>query len=131
MSSYECNNTGDPFHISASSLENFRKYKLFAQAKLFCEQEFNLIEIDDHNDVDSAEERQTKLTHDLTDLQLRLTKAEANKLFSSILQIVLSHHFQKQEITCLLEEPGQSCDFSAVRDTMYKYSKKAEEKFFS
>ena len=31
----------------------------------------------------------------------------------------------------MLEEPGQICNFSAVRDTMYKYSKKAEEKFFA
>jgi len=41
---------------------------------------------------------------------------------------VLSHHFQKQDIQKLSE--GCFIDFHLVRDTMYKYSKKAEERFF-
>lgn len=47
---------------------------------------------------------------------------------SSILSIVLSHHHQKADIKRIVE--GTSVDFKLVRDTMYKYSKKAEEKFF-
>lgn len=47
---------------------------------------------------------------------------------SSILSIVLSHHHQKSDIKRIVE--GTSVDFKLVRDTMYKYSKKAEEKFF-
>ena len=50
-------------------------------------------------------------------------------LVAGILSIVLSHHFQKQEIIRLIEDT--TVDFGIVRDTMYKYSKKAEDKFFS
>jgi hypothetical protein len=45
-----------------------------------------------------------------------------------VLSIVLSHHFQKDEIQKLIS--GTFIEFSKVRDTMYKYSKKAEDKFF-
>jgi hypothetical protein len=48
---------------------------------------------------------------------------------SAVLSIVLSHHFQKEDIKKIVN--GTSVDFSMVRDTMYKYSKKAEERFFS
>lgn len=48
---------------------------------------------------------------------------------SAILSIVLSHHFQKKDIKSMIE--GTSVDFILVRDSMYKYSKKAEERLFS
>ena len=48
---------------------------------------------------------------------------------SAILSIVLSHQFQKDDIKKMVS--GTSVDFLLVRDTMYKYSKKAEERFFS
>lgn len=48
---------------------------------------------------------------------------------SAILSIVLSHHFQKEDIKKMVK--GTSVDFQIVRDTMYKYSKKAEERFFT
>ena len=48
---------------------------------------------------------------------------------SGLLSIVLSHHFAKEDICRLIE--GTEINFTAIRDTMYKYSKKAEEKFFS
>lgn len=51
------------------------------------------------------------------------------QLTSNVLSVVLSHHFQKKDIRSLVE--GTSIDFGMVRDTMYKYSKKAEEKFFA
>jgi hypothetical protein len=47
---------------------------------------------------------------------------------SSVLSVVLSHHFQKQDILKITE--GSTVDFILVRDTMYKYSKKAEERFY-
>ena len=40
-----------------------------------------------------------------------------------ILSIVLSHHYQKEEVLSMVR--GTSVDFAKVRDTMYKYSKKA------
>ena len=45
-----------------------------------------------------------------------------------MLSVVLSHHFQKEEIKKLVI--NTQVEFSVIRDTMYKYSKKAEEKFF-
>lgn len=48
---------------------------------------------------------------------------------SAVLSIVLSHHFQKEDIKKMVA--GTSVDFQMVRDTMYKYSKKAEERFFT
>jgi hypothetical protein len=45
-----------------------------------------------------------------------------------VLSIVLSHHFQKSDIKKMTK--GTSVDFQLVRETMYKYSKKAEERFF-
>jgi len=48
---------------------------------------------------------------------------------SAVLSIVLSHHFQKEDIKKMVQ--GTSVDFQMVRDTMYKYSKKAEERFFT
>ena len=50
------------------------------------------------------------------------------KLTSCLLSIVLSHHFQKKDIKSMVK--GTDVDFMLVRDTMYKYSKKAEDKFF-
>ena len=48
---------------------------------------------------------------------------------SAILSIVLSHHFQKADILKMIE--GSSVNFQLVRDSMYKYSKKAEERLFT
>ena len=46
-----------------------------------------------------------------------------------ILSIVLSHHYQKEEVLSMVK--GTAVDFAKVRDTMYKYSKKVEERFFN
>ena len=45
----------------------------------------------------------------------------------------MSHHYQKPEIISLLQNgvSKEKLDFTIVRETMYKYSKKAEEKFWS
>lgn len=65
--------------------------------------------------------------------ELALGEKECLELWCGMLQIVLSHHFQKPEIINMLAnslQTKQACDFTTVRDTMYKYSKKAEDKFF-
>lgn len=50
------------------------------------------------------------------------------ELSSAFLSIVLSHHYQKDEINRIVARTN--VDFGMVRDTMHKYSKRAEEKFF-
>ena len=49
-------------------------------------------------------------------------------LSSGLLSIVLAHQYQKEEFKKVTD--GTPVDFATVRDTMYRYSKKAEEKFF-
>lgn len=63
-----------------------------------------------------------------SDVDTPMNFAQLMEFTSSILSIVLSHHHQKADIKRIVE--GTSVDFKLVRDTMYKYSKKAEEKFF-
>lgn len=58
-----------------------------------------------------------------------MSQKDLYKYVSSILSIVLSHHYQKEDILTMLKDTP--VDFSKVRDTMYKYSKKVEEKFFT
>jgi hypothetical protein len=84
---------------------NLRKQDLFEQALFFSKDLFGIDQV-------------TKLNAPLI---LEFT--------SSILMIVLSHHFQKRDIQSIIK--GTQVDFQLVRDTMYKYSKKAEEKFFN
>ena len=59
----------------------------------------------------------------------QMSQKDLYKYVSSILSIVLSHHYQKEDILTMLKDTP--VDFSKVRDTMYKYSKKVEEKFFT
>jgi hypothetical protein len=58
-----------------------------------------------------------------------MTAQELIKYTTSILSIVLSHHYQKEEILSMVKDTP--VDFSRVRNTMYKYSKKVEERFFA
>lgn len=67
----------------------------------------NLFGINAHNDLSS-------------ELLLEFT--------SCVLSIVLSHHYQKRDIKSMVN--GTQVDFQLVRETMYKYSKKAEDRFF-
>lgn len=83
---------------------NLRKQDLFEQALYFSH---NLFGINAHIEM-------------TPELLLELT--------SYVLSIVLSHHFQKKDIKGMVQ--GTQVDFQLVRDTMYKYSKKAEERFF-
>jgi len=83
---------------------NLRKQDLFEQALFFCHTMFNI------------EQGHT------------FSSAQLMEFTSCILSIVLSHHFQKKDIKSMVKDT--SVDFQLVRDTMYKYSKKAEERFF-
>jgi hypothetical protein len=106
--------------VSDSDLKNIkhnlRKQALFEQAYYFCEDLFNLSE--KTATADPAEE-----------LESPMNTTQILQFTSAILSIVLSHHFQKEDIKKMVQ--GTSVDFQMVRDTMYKYSKKAEERFFS
>jgi hypothetical protein len=44
--------------------------------------------------------------------------------------VVLSHRHNKEESITKKKEKCVDLDFTIVRDTMYKYSKKAQERFF-
>ncbi len=44
--------------------------------------------------------------------------------------VVLSHRHNKEESIHRSQSKKSDLDFSLVRDTMYKYSKKAQERFF-
>ena len=51
--------------------------------------------------------------------------------FTSMLSlVVLSHRHNKEESIHKQQTKKGELDFSLVRDTMYKYSKKAQERFF-
>jgi hypothetical protein len=83
---------------------NARKVELFDRAYKFCDDQFLI----------STEEP--------------MCQKDLFQYTSSILSIVLSHHYQKEEILSMFKDTP--VDFNIVRDTMYKYSKKVEEKFF-
>jgi hypothetical protein len=83
---------------------NLRKQDLFEQALFFIHTQFG------------------------TTAHEKMSPALLLQLTSCLLSIVLSHHFQKKDIKSMVK--GTEVDFMLVRDTMYKYSKKAEEKFF-
>jgi len=50
-----------------------------------------------------------------------------NKFMDMLAMVVLSHRHNKEET---ISKNEKEFDFSIVRDTMYKYSKKAQERFF-
>jgi hypothetical protein len=52
-----------------------------------------------------------------------------DKLSCALLSIVLSHHYQKSDVKHLVA--GSLVDFGIVRETMYKYSKRAEDTYFN
>lgn len=87
---------------------------MFEQAYEFCDQLFSISTRNPLKD---------------NSLDSPMTVSQIHEFISAILSIVLSHHFQKEDIKNVVD--GTLVDFSIVRDTMYKYSKKAEERFFS
>lgn len=67
-----------------------------------------------------------------------LNEIQKKKIIIRMMMILFSHRHTKKDIFIVeaLEEAAQSgyaqltIDFSIVRDVMYKYSKKAEERYF-
>ena len=47
-----------------------------------------------------------------------------------VAMVVLSHRHNKEDTIARKEDQRKDYDFTIVRDTMYKYSKKAQERFF-
>lgn len=92
---------------------NTRKHNIYDTAFRFCDELFSI----------SSENQEGE-----EGLDTLMTTEQLLSFTSGILSIVLSHHFQKEDIKKIVL--GTSVDFKLVRDTMYKYSKKAEEKFF-
>ena len=60
-------------------------------------------------------------------------EAEQMDLINSMLMIVFSHRYCKDDVFIkeAIQSDGSYMDFSIVRDVMYKYSKKAQDRFFS
>ena len=50
------------------------------------------------------------------------------EFLANVMGLVHSHRHNKREEQFIVEKP---IDFDVIRDTMYKYSKKAQEKFFN
>ena len=116
---------------------NTRKHALYDMAYRFCDDLFDL----DPANKDRRDQTQDNAKADLTaqqppvpgtviaaDADTPMTTQQLLQFTASILSIVLSHHHQKEDIKRIVA--GTSVDFKLVRETMYKYSKKAEEKFF-
>lgn len=86
--------------------EFIRKQDLFVLGHKFCEDHLDMAGVSDH----------------LNPIQLL-------EFTSCMLSMVLSHKYQKDWLVEMIKETP--IDFNEVRETMYKYSKKAEENFFS
>jgi len=50
---------------------------------------------------------------------------------SALTMVVLSHRHNKEDSIASKKDDRNELDFTIVRDTMYKYSKKAQDRFFS
>lgn len=106
--------------VSDSDLKNIkhniRKQALYEQAYHFCDKLFAISLKPSEEDLDD-------------ELESPMNSSQMLVFTSAILSIVLSHHFQKEDIKKMIQ--GTTVDFQLVRDTMYKYSKKAEERYFT
>ena len=56
---------------------------------------------------------------------------EGDKFVYSVMAIVFSHRASKGDPSIVQAEAEGIIDFTVVRDVMYKYSKKAQERFFA
>lgn len=68
------------------------------------------------------------------DDQLNLGESEKMALINSMMMIVFSHRYCKGDLfinEATNSDNENSIDFSIVRDVMYKYSKKAQDRFFA
>lgn len=64
---------------------------------------------------------------DMKQLAEQMSPVQLIDFVSAVVSIVMSHQYQKEEIKKLVT--GTAVDFKLVRETMYKYSKKAENRF--
>ena len=64
---------------------------------------------------------------------LAVTPHDQQLMINSLIQIVFSHRYSKGDrfIVEAENETSQGIDFNIVRDCMYKYSKKAQDRYFS
>ena len=104
--------------------DNMRKLALFDCAYRFCDEIFDfdfqcLLNEDGEDDENAKEEGW---------LDSPMNADQLCEVSAAFLSIVLSHHYQKPEIKKIVDKTD--VDFGIVRDTMHKYSKRAEEKFF-
>lgn len=102
--------------------QNMRKLAIYDSAYRFCDDLFTLDTL-----VDAGSSQDSK-DADEPHGDAPMTAEQLLEFTSAILSIVLSHHFQKKDIVDITE--GTAVDFGMVRDTMYRYSKKAEERYF-
>ena len=104
--------------------QNMRKLAIYDSAYRFCDELFDF----ETMVPDAEDEMAIDAQHDDGWVDTPMTEKQLLDFSSGILSIVLSHHFQKEDIKRVTH--GTSVDFAIVRDTMYKYSKRAEENFF-
>ena len=115
---------------------NTRKHALYDMAYRFCDDLFVLdpankdrrAQLPDPSGSLPGQQAQVPGAVIAADADTPMNTQQLLQFTAAILSIVLSHHHQKEDIKRIVA--GTSVDFKLVRETMYKYSKKAEEKFF-
>jgi len=62
-----------------------------------------------------------------------VTEQESRQIVNSLMMVIFSHRVTKCDrfIREAEQEPNSLVDFSIIRDVMYKYSKKSQDRFFS
>lgn len=73
---------------------------------------------------------------DMLRLSPQITSVERQQVINSMMIIVFSHRYSKGDkfiIEAEKDAPAEEpvIDFSIIRDVMYKYSKKAQDRYFS
>lgn len=63
----------------------------------------------------------------------RSNEEDRRHILNSMMMIVFSHRYSKGDLFIQEAEAEADClvDFSVIRDVMYKYSKKAQDRYFS
>ena len=69
---------------------------------------------------------QSFATHYFEDILLALDMASREELLNNLSLVVFSHRHNKEGASSL-----DALDFTLVRDTMYKYSKKSQDRFLA
>ena len=61
----------------------------------------------------------------------RLGKGQKDKIIQSMITFVYAHRHNKEDLFLVDIKKEKYLDFSILRDCMYHYSRKAQERFFS